>query len=167
MLLWYKFVILNIATQYYANTFQSNLYFARLTLVDGTIKWHIMLNFCIALVRHLFLKSSFHPCTPGMFVIFPNMNCSLIGQNHIARARACLCVCVCVCVFVFVFVCVLCDCVNVFMSVFSSVYDLLVCVLHFILAIFILGIFLISLLISSCIYLFHLSSRIFRFSCSD
>ena len=108
MLLWYKFVILNIATQYYANTFQSNLYFARLTLVDGTIKWHIMLNFCIALVRHLFLKSSFHPCTPGMFVIFPNMNCSLIGQNHIARARACLCVCVCVCVCLCLCLCVCC-----------------------------------------------------------
>jgi len=32
-----NFVILNTATQYYANTFQSN-HFARLTFVDGTIK---------------------------------------------------------------------------------------------------------------------------------
>jgi len=40
-----NFVILNIATQYYANTFQSN-HFARVTLVDGTIKWRIMLNLC-------------------------------------------------------------------------------------------------------------------------
>jgi len=34
--------MVNTATQYYA-TFQSN-HFARLTLVDGTIKWRIMLN---------------------------------------------------------------------------------------------------------------------------
>jgi len=40
-----NFVILNIAAQYYANTFQSN-HFARLTLVDATIKWRIMLNLC-------------------------------------------------------------------------------------------------------------------------
>jgi len=40
-----NFIILNTATQYYANTFQSN-YFARLILVDGTIKWRIMLNLC-------------------------------------------------------------------------------------------------------------------------
>jgi len=60
-----NFVILNTATQYYANTFQSN-HFARLTLIDDTIKWHIML---IILYFTLFLKSSFHTCTPGKIAI--------------------------------------------------------------------------------------------------
>ena len=37
----------------------------RLTLVDGTIKWRIMLNLH-TLTRHLFLKSLFHTCTPDI-----------------------------------------------------------------------------------------------------
>jgi len=63
-----NFVILNTATQHNANTFQSN-HFARLILVDGTIKWRIMLNLCIShCIGALFLKSSFHTCTPDMRV---------------------------------------------------------------------------------------------------